>query len=241
MTPSHVSVSRCGGACHHSGHSCVATEQTLKQIPVILSRCCMLPLLTSRDRPLCRCGLSAGLCDKVCASVAVAEDTRCQCQCLEAEADQATCDPSLHHVNPQTCQCECKQVRRNVRTVNEQRSLQSLCSRSQSMSCVGSRAGCGTPDGVFALAPRVWSSPAHPVRWREYWKIRSLLRNCLSWSGFVFDSESTCSCVPLHELHNSVSEVSIYLIMSYRISSRELLRQIVMELHAALIRLITAW
>ena len=126
MTPSHVSVSRCGGACHHSGHSCVATEQTLKQIPVILSRCCMLPLLTSRDRPLCRCGLSAGLCDKVCASVAVAEDTRCQCQCLEAEADQATCDPSLHHVNPQTCQCECKQVRRNVRTVNEQRSSKPL-------------------------------------------------------------------------------------------------------------------
>ena len=49
MTPSHVSVARCGGACHHSGHSCVATEQTLKQIPVILSRCFMISILTSGD------------------------------------------------------------------------------------------------------------------------------------------------------------------------------------------------
>ena len=57
-----------------------------------------------------RCGLSAGLCDKVCASVSVREDTRCECQCLEA-GHENRCDPELHHVNPQTCQCECKQVR----------------------------------------------------------------------------------------------------------------------------------
>jgi len=150
MTPSHVSVSRCGGACHHSGHSCVATEQTIKQIPVILSRC----------------GLSAGLCDKVCASVSVREDTRCQCQCLEAGADQAACDPLLHHVNPQTCQCECKQESEYV-----------LC-REQGRVWDSRRCVCSCP--------------------------QSLVQPCSS--GFVFDSKSTCSCVPLHELNNLISE-----------------------------------
>ena len=38
MTPGHVSVAQCGGGCHHSGHSCVATGGRLRQIPVILSR-----------------------------------------------------------------------------------------------------------------------------------------------------------------------------------------------------------
>ena len=116
-----------------------------------------------------RCGLGAGLCDKVCASVSVAEDRRCQCGCLED-----TCDPTLHRVHPQTCQCECKQVRSGLK---RQGNIQPHhhC-RSLSMCCVGSRAGCGTPGGVSAPAPAAWSNPAHPVN-RE--KITRLLINCL--------------------------------------------------------------
>ena len=51
MSPAYVMTQLCGGGCHSPSHSCVATKQAVRQVPVLLSSC----------------GLGTGVCAKTCA------------------------------------------------------------------------------------------------------------------------------------------------------------------------------
>ena len=89
MTPQFVEAKRCGGGCHTASHSCVSTKRMTRLIPVLLSSC----------------GLTAGLCTKSCATLAIEEDSACRCGCLQ---EQRVCHNARHSFNTQECRCECR-------------------------------------------------------------------------------------------------------------------------------------
>ena len=90
MTPQFIEVKRCGGGCHTQLQSCISTSTTSRQIPVLLSSC----------------GLSAGLCDKSCATLEIEEDTSCQCDCFQK---QRICHSAKHSFNYLECRCDCRE------------------------------------------------------------------------------------------------------------------------------------
>jgi len=92
MTPTHVTVSRCEGACHGL-HSCVPLATEERRISVMLGKC----------------GLSLGKCDKECAVVTVLEHTSCGCDC-HIRGEQCTAS-GQHVFRPEVCACECRDVR----------------------------------------------------------------------------------------------------------------------------------
>ena len=92
MTPTHISVHRCEGGCHQTGHSCIALETREKKIPVMFGKC----------------GMSVGKCEKECAHVTVEEHTDCGCAC---DLRHEECDSITHNFLPELCVCECRNTR----------------------------------------------------------------------------------------------------------------------------------
>ena len=90
MTPQFIEAKRCCGGCHTASHSCVSTQRQTRQVAVLLSSC----------------GLTAGLCSKSCATLAIEEDTACRCDCLQ---EQKICHNARHSFNTQECRCECRE------------------------------------------------------------------------------------------------------------------------------------
>ena len=124
MTPQFVEVKRCGGGCHTASHSCVSTQRQTRQVAVLLSSC----------------GLTAGLCSKSCATLAIEEDTACRCDCLQS--------------------------RRTVTmlgTASTVRIAGVSAGRRRSTPCAGTRAGSGTWRSVFVGVQWRWSSHAQQV------------------------------------------------------------------------------
>jgi len=92
MTPTHISVQRCEGGCHQTGHSCIALKTREKKIPVMFGKC----------------GMSVGKCEKECAHVTVEEHTDCGCAC---DLMHEECDNITHNFLPELCACECRNTR----------------------------------------------------------------------------------------------------------------------------------
>ena len=90
MTPQFIEAKRCGGGCHTASQSCVSTASVSRPVAVLLSSC----------------GLTAGLCSKSCATLAIEEDTACRCDCLQ---EQKICHNARHSFNTQECRCECRE------------------------------------------------------------------------------------------------------------------------------------
>jgi len=89
MSPRYITVSRCGGGgCHESRKICVPTSSHMKTVPVLLGRC----------------GITAGKCDKECASVQVKEDLQCGCECAIKKEHCNT----LQDYREDLCSCECR-------------------------------------------------------------------------------------------------------------------------------------
>ena len=93
MTPTHVTVQRCGGGCHGTGQVCTALATKTREVSVMVGKC----------------GVSVGKCEKECAVVSVTEDTECGCGC---EVSLVECEAGgLHTFLPQLCQCQCRDHR----------------------------------------------------------------------------------------------------------------------------------
>ena len=93
MTPTHVEVLQCGGACHRSSQGCVPTKTREKEVWVMVGRC----------------GIQTGKCEKECASLTVVEHLECGCDCREEERE--SCPLESHRYNRETCQCQCRDRR----------------------------------------------------------------------------------------------------------------------------------
>ena len=93
MTPTHVEVLQCGGACHRSSQGCVPTKTREKEVWVMVGRC----------------GIQTGKCEKECASITVVEHLECGCDCRQEERE--SCPEQSHRYNVDTCQCECQDSR----------------------------------------------------------------------------------------------------------------------------------
>ena len=93
MTPTHVEVLQCGGACHRSSQGCVATKTREKEVWVMVGRC----------------GITTGKCQKECARLTVVEHLECGCDCREEERE--ACPRESHRYNRDSCQCQCRDTR----------------------------------------------------------------------------------------------------------------------------------
>ena len=93
MTPTHVEVQQCGGACHRSSQGCVPTKTREREVWVMVGRC----------------GIQTGKCEKECASITVVDHLECGCDCREEERE--SCPQESHSYNLDTCQCECRDRR----------------------------------------------------------------------------------------------------------------------------------
>ena len=152
MTPQFIEVNRCGGGCHTVSHSCVSAQRQTREVAVLLSSC----------------GLTAGLCSKSCATLAIEEDTACRCDCLE---EQKICNNARHSFNSQECRCECKEEEEYTMCRDQGRLW-------DSEECV-----CSCPVGLVKPCSTGWLGI----------NIFNIIEYFLS--GFNFDS-STCCCVP---------------------------------------------
>ena len=74
-----------------TGQSCLAGRTGERRVPVLLGDC----------------GISAGRCEKLCASLTVQEDLDCVCGCDTSRLD---CRAEIHRVNSELCRCECENV-----------------------------------------------------------------------------------------------------------------------------------
>lgn len=93
MTPTHVEVAQCGGACHRNSQGCVPTKTKEREVWVMVGRC----------------GIQTGKCEKECASITVVEHLECGCDCREEERE--SCPQHTHRYNTDTCQCQCRDNR----------------------------------------------------------------------------------------------------------------------------------
>jgi len=109
MTPTHVEVLQCTGACHGLT-TCVATSTRQKEVPVMLGKC----------------GISEGKCEKECATVTVEEHTQCGCAC-QLTPDE--CQGPSHYLNSDLCRCECKDTEAKRECLDQGRTwTESSCS-----------------------------------------------------------------------------------------------------------------
>ena len=92
MTPTHVEIMQCSGACHRGNQDCVPTLTREKEVSVMVGRC----------------GIQAGVCQKECARLVVVEHLQCGCDCSQEARD--SCTGQSHVFNSDTCQCQCKDI-----------------------------------------------------------------------------------------------------------------------------------
>merc|ERR1712224_830581 len=88
MTPTHIEVLRCTGACLGTT-DCTPLKTVMREISVMLGNC----------------GISEGMCEKQCATVTVEEHMECGCSCKLKQDD---CRPKKHRLNSAKCECECE-------------------------------------------------------------------------------------------------------------------------------------
>jgi len=91
MTPTHVEVSQCSGACP-GPTDCTPLKTKKRKIPLMLGRC----------------GAIGGKCEKQCATVEVEEHIECGCSCHLIKDD---CRNITHQLNLAKCECECKDAK----------------------------------------------------------------------------------------------------------------------------------
>ena len=89
MTPTHVEVLQCSGACHRNNQGCVALRSRTLKIPVMLGKC----------------GINTGKCEKECAHVTIEEHVECGCAC---ELRWEDCKSNIHTFDKDLCSCQCK-------------------------------------------------------------------------------------------------------------------------------------
>ena len=101
MTPTHVEVLQCGGACHRSSQGCVPTKTRVKEVWVMVGRC----------------GIQTGKCEKECASLSLVEHLECGCDCREEERE--ACPATTHRYNSDSCECQCRNTRAKEECLNQ--------------------------------------------------------------------------------------------------------------------------
>jgi len=104
MTPTHVEIMQCSGACHRGNQDCVPTLTKEKEVSVMVGRC----------------GIQAGVCQKECARLVVVEHLQCGCDCSQEARD--SCTGQSHVFNSDTCQCQCKDIAAKQECLDQGRS-----------------------------------------------------------------------------------------------------------------------
>ena len=99
MTPTHIEVLQCTGACHGMT-SCIPTVIQHKEVSVMLGKC----------------GINEGKCQKECAVVKVEEHTECQCACQLSTSD---CPLNMQKLNRDTCECDCSNKEEKHQCLNQ--------------------------------------------------------------------------------------------------------------------------